>query len=122
VCAAFGSAHRLAVLGVFSFNDTSPAEIYTLSLHDALPIWHGWAWSRAGHVRRGERRNGVYHTVLLQREVLGLRPADPQGPLKEQDRKSTRLNSSHRPIPYAGFCLQTKKKSCTSTCCQNRRC
>src|SRR6266496_5058555 len=79
----------------FFFNDTATTEIYTLSLHDALPIprrppvsgrprrcWPGWAPSRATACARPPPR----------------------------DRKSTRLNSSHVEISYAVFCLKKKKK------------
>src|SRR6516164_5824128 len=69
----------------FFFNDTATTEIYTLSLHDALPICD------AGR-RTGARR---------------ARP--PQCPTLA-DRKSTRLNSSHSSISYAVFCLKKKKK------------
>src|SRR6266542_6465720 len=68
----------------FFFNDTATTEIYTLSLHDALPIYAAWApavmprwWKRA---------------------------------CMPIDRKSTRLNSSHGSISYAVFCLKKKKK------------
>src|SRR6185503_21257361 len=70
----------------FFFNATATTEIYTLSLHDALPI------SRCG--RRGCRRCG--------------RP--PSCRPHHRDRKSTRLNSSHGYISYAVFCLKKKKK------------
>src|SRR4051812_50185674 len=72
---------------VFFFNDTSPTEISTLSLHDALPIF------RAAGVPRWVRR------------VVG---ADRQLSRLHQDRKSTRLNSSHMSISYAVFCLKKK--------------
>src|SRR5436189_4222739 len=75
----------------FFFNDTSPTQIYTLSLHDALPI------SGRG---TGPSLNES-HFVLLDTFIC-------RGAL-HQDRKSTRLNSSHRCISYAVFCL--KKKS-----------
>src|SRR5438270_10561964 len=92
----------------FFFNDTATTEIYTLSLHDALPI------STAAAGRRHQR-------VLLdggqgRRAAL---PALPElrllraSPLAE-DRKSTRLNSSHSQISYAVFCLKKKKKTTTS--------
>src|SRR5574341_2336008 len=68
----------------FFFNDTATTEIYTLSLHDALPIFR----------RRWIRR------VDEHRNFLGSRPLD---------RKSTRLNSSHQLISYAVFCLKKKK-------------
>src|SRR5579862_68289 len=68
----------------FFFNDTATTEIYTLSLHDALPIYD------QGHgLRRGTRRRVDRHPG--------------------QDRKSTRLNSSHSSISYAVFCLKKKK-------------
>src|SRR5260221_5314261 len=72
----------------FFFNDTATTEIYTLSLHDALPI------SRL--LRAPDRRSG-----------WPLRRGDPGR--SGQDRKSTRLNSSHTVISYAVFCLKKKK-------------
>src|SRR2546426_4753087 len=78
----------------FFFNDTATTEIYTLSLHDALPIYS------AGQARRGQRPlpAGPAHPAGLRR-----------GP-QQLDRKSTRLNSSHLVISYAVFCLKKKKK------------
>src|SRR5215217_8823428 len=78
----------------FFFNDTATTEIYTLSLHDALPISQP-ARRCECRGRRGERgaRTG-------QRLAGGLR-----------DRKSTRLNSSHANISYAVFCLKKKIKT-----------
>src|SRR5947209_10609232 len=80
------------------FFSTHPAttEIYTLSLHDALPIWR---WPDV-HLRRlgAGSRSGV-----PQREG-DLAPVDRQ----VRDRKSTRLNSSHANISYAVFCLKKK--------------
>src|SRR5256886_12616041 len=86
-------------LSFFFFNDTATTEIYTLSLHDALPISRrvplrlerarhrepGGAAREAGACCRGGRRGG--------------------------DRKSTRLNSSHRQNSYAVFCLKKKKEN-----------
>src|SRR5260221_4915008 len=83
----------------FFFNDTATTEIYTLSLHDALPIsrcrssklilvlwsWVCWFGNRDGYIKS----EGVNHIL---------------------DRKSTRLNSSHTVISYAVFCLKKKKK------------
>src|SRR5688572_33384902 len=85
-----------AYLLFFFFNDTATTEIYTLSLHDALPIsgrrGHapGPAVGRPGPAGRGGA--GAGHRAA---------PAD---------RKSTRLNSSHSQISYAVFCLKKKKK------------
>src|SRR5438309_11170053 len=73
----------------FFFNDTATTEIYTLSLHDALPI--STANSRCFMSR-----------PTLQRSGPQISPA--------RDRKSTRLNSSHSSISYAVFCLKKKKK------------
>src|SRR5437899_5261038 len=76
----------------FFFNDTATTEIYTLSLHDALPIFlaqHGF-----------DGRDGFALTEL----------AKAHRGKKAKDRKSTRLNSSHLGISYAVFCLKKKKK------------
>src|SRR6202047_4525355 len=82
---------RWGWLAVFFFNDTATTEIYPLSLPDALPI------SAVQPTRtRGERRGG--HRHRSRHEQAG-------------DRKSTRLNSSHRTISYAVFCLK-KKTDC----------
>src|SRR5690349_22564768 len=75
---------------LFFFNDTATTEIYTLSLHDALPIserQHDLHVRRQGDERRWRLRS------------------------KRPDRKSTRLNSSHVEISYAVFCLKKKKKT-----------
>src|SRR5438309_12068863 len=78
----------------FFFNHTATTEIYTLSLHDALPIWHvDCADERPLHAGLGGRT-----------QAPGGREQRPQ------DRKSTRLNSSHSSISYAVFCLKKKKK------------
>src|SRR2546426_4656581 len=71
----------------FFFNDTATTEIYTLSLHDALPI-----------LKPGPARHGAKAHAHC-----------PLGP-SYRDRKSTRLNSSHLVISYAVFCLKKKKK------------
>src|SRR3712207_8478928 len=92
---------------IFFFNDTATTEIYTLSLHDALPI------SDVGEVARshGPRERGAVGTDglgedLHPRRVDRLVIHDAAG----VDRKSTRLNSSHANISYAVFCLKKKKK------------
>src|SRR4051794_41757752 len=83
----------------FFFNDTPTTEIYTLSLHDALPIWH-----RRPRRPARDPEDGPGPGRRL--------PAD-QPAARRRDRKSTRLNSSHPSISYAVFCL--KKKNCLST-------
>src|SRR2546430_7003304 len=95
---------RLPFFFFFFFNDTATTEIYTLSLHDALPISGGLfvpgaaaIWKRADIDAVGGFDAGL-------------------GP---QDRKSTRLNSSHSQISYAVFCL--KKKKCHTRPPQQQR-
>src|SRR3712207_9577395 len=99
--------HLLWVSSVhfFFFNDTATTEIYTLSLHDALPIYRfsglaallrgfpeGARQSRSGYNARGDEWVGT----------------EPEAPDELLDRKSTRLNSSHANISYAVFCLKKK--------------
>src|SRR5258705_12832955 len=73
----------------FFFNDTATTEIYTLSLHDALPIC----------------KNILFHSTLYSTLYLFSKNKTHQ-----IDRKSTRLNSSHLGISYAVFCLKKKKQ------------
>src|SRR3989475_2779794 len=99
----------------FFFNDTATTEIYTLSLHDALPIYqeerrppaqgrdvsgHG-AGRGQGHGARGTRAPFLERAAA--RRLHRRLPA-------RGDRKSTRLNSSHSQISYAVFCLKKKKR------------
>src|SRR5256885_7043448 len=96
----------------FFFNDTATTEIYTLSLHDALPISRGPSDCPRTSARRESRRARPGHG--------GSRPAPgcarPRTPAPAPgrrgrscaDRKSTRLNSSHLVISYAVFCLKKK--------------
>src|SRR2546429_7664394 len=76
----------------FFFNDTATTEIYTLSLHDALPIL---------------RRTIIALSSILAATVPAQAQSKP--PVSPSDRKSTRLNSSHGYISYAVFCLKKKK-------------
>src|SRR2546430_12017612 len=85
----------------FFFNDTATTEIYTLSLHDALPIS-----VPPGRVPGPDAPRGVPRQVRPGDDDAGrYQPGD-----RQQDRKSTRLNSSHSQISYAVFCLKKKKK------------
>src|SRR2546429_6092862 len=81
----------------FFFNDTATTEIYTLSLHDALPILP----------REFSKRHTIF-PVALDREARKLIIAIAD---TNKDRKSTRLNSSHGYISYAVFCLKKKKNN-----------
>src|SRR2546430_14551842 len=93
----------------FFFNDPAPTEIYTLSLHDALPISF---FGRAApeivkipfHVAQD---NQIEQPVIIQ--VPPCRAGGPAAAV-EPDRKSTRLNSSHSQISYAVFCLKKNKR------------
>src|SRR3712207_8912674 len=107
---------------LFFFNDTATTEIFTLSLHDALPIFAKASAAKAP-------RAGAASTP---RPAPELRPGPPPsririehpspvvdgGRFPAKDRKSTRLNSSHANISYAVFCLKKKKTQlyCTIRC------
>src|SRR3712207_7952476 len=100
----------MCILFLFFFNDTATTEIYTLSLHDALPIFGQQPDAQAGQIRRqvGQRHRDPLEAKVARGDVLGV-PAEA-GELR-QDRKSTRLNSSHANISYAVFCLKKKKNN-----------
>src|SRR2546429_9522067 len=83
-----------SILFFFFFNDTATTEIYTLSLHDALPISRTLGW--------------LVVLALVAGLVMGFLVAPRDA--AQGDRKSTRLNSSHGYISYAVFCLKKKKK------------
>src|SRR2546427_8663543 len=91
----------------FFFNDTATTEIYTLSLHDALPIWTivSFAWEF------GDSTTGSGQTATHTYAVPGVYAANLTVVDNQTDRKSTRLNSSHSQISYAVFCLKKKKRS-----------
>src|SRR2546427_8767626 len=82
----------------FFFNDTATTEIYTLSLHDALPIYVD--------IGVFDRRVVVEHQEETGRH---LHEEQEEGDPPHADRKSTRLNSSHSQISYAVFCLKKKR-------------
>src|SRR5688572_33502737 len=81
----------------FFFNDTATTEIYTLSLHDALPIW-------------GKLYDTKHPAIFIRLTGQPLVGATQYKQEVLRDRKSTRLNSSHSQISYAVFCLKKKKK------------
>src|SRR3712207_7352775 len=88
----------------FFFNDTATTEIYTLSLHDALPIWVSAPLDSSSlPTQRRRSPGGKAHEFATS---VHLNP---------RDRKSTRLNSSHANISYAVFCLKKKKRSYNTT-------
>src|SRR5690606_40298831 len=85
---------------LFFFPDTATTEIYTLSLHDALPIWY-----------IGTRPSPASTSASTSPSTIRRNPLMPVSRSRSaSDRKSTRLNSSHVKISYAVFCLKKKKK------------
>src|SRR3712207_8419040 len=98
------------VVIVFFFNDTATTEIYTLSLHDALPIYQAVNCHEAIVALCRER--GDEHGMVKPLTALGLIALQTGNYARASalDRKSTRLNSSHANISYAVFCLKKKKK------------
>src|SRR5256885_8657084 len=87
----------------FFFNDTATTEIYTLSLHDALPIS---ALTSRAFLRASDRGQ----MAIAAHDIHPTTPRPFSAPLP--DRKSTRLNSSHLVISYAVFCLKKKTSPC----------
>src|SRR5437764_14263280 len=118
----FGLASQPLLRCFFFFTDTAATQIYTLSLHDALPIYarlHRFAQAeeldlrfQLLHEERALRpRPHERHVAAEDREHLrNLVQARLAQEAAEPDRKSTRLNSSHRCISYAVFCLKKKNK------------
>src|SRR3989440_1331215 len=110
----------------FFFNDTATTEIYTLSLHDALPIClaaeapaHVGAVHHPRSRPRGRDRRLRGGDARWRDQGAGKGGADIRGASPPRDRKSTRLNSSHDQISYAVFCL--KKKNSLSSAISRRR-
>src|SRR2546430_4933118 len=103
----------LSFLIVFFFNDTATTEIYTLSLHDALPISRRSRAPSDGRRRvqcRSRGRRPIVRVASPSTRLRRPRRARSRFAPPEGDRKSTRLNSSHSQISYAVFCLKKKKK------------
>src|SRR2546428_9508971 len=93
----------------FFFNDTATTEIYTLSLHDALPISLLPSDEGADVVWLLHVGDRVHPGDALSRDAGAVRPLRLAIAHRLGDRKSTRLNSSHDQISYAVFCLKKKK-------------
>src|SRR3712207_8333327 len=104
----------------FFFNDTATTEIYTLSLHDALPIFTAAGFSATAPGWPGEQPTAAQSRTKadiagLSMQGLVTHYADLlRGMPSQPDRKSTRLNSSHANISYAVFCLKKKKNKHTT--------
>src|SRR2546422_2117123 len=94
----------------FFFNDTATTEIYTLSLHDALPISAGGNPVTLASGNCSKMRPPLLFTTTTTTGTP-VRPASARPVRSCRDRKSTRLNSSHGYISYAVFCLKKKKQS-----------
>src|SRR3989442_13798512 len=95
IVSLYFTVEQLSIFFFFFFNDTATTEIYTLSLHDALPI---------SDVSAGMRPLGGSTTCEVRLPDL----------FGRSDRKSTRLNSSHVRISYAVFCLKKKNQHRTN--------
>src|SRR3712207_9228977 len=104
---------------IFFFNDTATTEIYTLSLHDALPILRVTLAGRGPKARQMPMPTDLVSRLLPSARrvqertpsaptTTSYRPVDPSESVTSTDRKSTRLNSSHANISYAVFCLKKK--------------
>src|SRR2546426_7315311 len=100
----------LCIFFFFFFNDTATTEIYTLSLHDALPIW-GLGLPVVDLPDRQQR--GLSETARPGQPASRAFPGRGAAGVSRRDRKSTRLNSSHLVISYAVFCLKKKKQTKT---------
>src|SRR5438034_2400131 len=112
-CSSVRGITLLPYLGFFFFKTPAPPQIYTLSLHDALPILAGTSPKAPGG-RRPDRflaAHGTGPAELLQGTIANFRG----------DRKSTRLNSSHTVISYAVFCLKKKNDERVRQGVANRR-
>src|SRR5690348_17398330 len=102
----------------FLFMDTEPTRFYTLSLHDALPISgrggarRGQAKGRGGHRRPEEGRRGARGGAAVRAAGGARARRGQEAGGSGEDRKSTRLNSSHPSISYAVFCLKKKNEQC----------
>src|SRR5688572_31889556 len=93
----------------FFFTDTATTEIYTLSLHDALPIFECVLEDLRGTTPTNDE-GFLDHAYLPSFQHTNRK----RGYARTLDRKSTRLNSSHSQISYAVFCLKKKKKQKTN--------
>src|SRR5256885_10713639 len=104
----------LHILLIFFFNDTATTEIYTLSLHDALPIYPAITGLRSIKPS-APASSAVVRNPFWPDMKSASTPGNAQASIAPMrwlmmaDRKSTRLNSSHLVISYAVFCLKKKK-------------
>src|SRR5690606_39940482 len=99
------------------FTDPPTTAIYTLSLHDALPICSSASFHRnAGSVRSLEKISSRSVVPNTRPPISAYSSASRVFGTTDLDRKSTRLNSSHVKISYAVFCLKKKKKNNTDNC------
>src|SRR5688572_32549088 len=98
---------------LFFFSDAAPTDIYTLSLHDALPIYAHIGSSRQGAPKMSWTPEHRRRYAPAIEHVVRSNAITRLAATIDLDRKSTRLNSSHSQISYAVFCLKKKKRSTT---------
>src|SRR5947207_8147129 len=98
------------------FNNTVTTELYTLSLHDALPISAVSAYWRDGQLAKSEDGMWIASDEELNEAARFCERVLADQSVSVPDRKSTRLNSSHTVISYAVFCLKKKKKKGNRAC------
>src|SRR5207249_11700431 len=102
---------------LFIYTVTALPQIYTLSLHDALPIYElpalpkGFAWLHERIALPEALRIGLGGAIATSPSSAAADAGVPKGCRRVADRKSTRLNSSHVSISYAVFCLKKKKET-----------
>src|SRR5690606_40983744 len=110
------SLHRLCCVLIFIFNSPGSTRLCPLSLHDALPICLcPGGGGRAGDARVARTAGAAAASFHPGSAPGGAAPASAAGPIvRGEDRKSTRLNSSHVKISYAVFCLKKKTKSASN--------
>ena len=106
---------------VFFFNDTATTEIYTLSLHDALPISFDFTYDQVQVTQLVPKTAREGEVITIKGAFFLPEPTQNRVTINgvvaevttatDRDRKSTRLNSSHTVISYAVFCLKKKKQN-----------
>src|SRR5437867_11038880 len=104
-------SHYFLTCLFFRFNDPAHTLIYSLSLHDALPIFLELKAPHDPTPASLAKMWPTFFAYVLSFVILAIYWVNREDDEAQEDRKSTRLNSSHRTISYAVFCLKKKKKN-----------